>query len=69
MPRLRALALSAVLFAALAACGGASSVGTADTGDSLPATATASVQTVSGGQFDLGDLEGQDTILWFWAPW
>ncbi len=25
--------------------------------------------TVSGSQLDLGSLEGQDTVLWFWAPW
>lgn len=26
-------------------------------------------ETVSGGQFDLGSVEGTDTVLWFWAPW
>lgn len=25
--------------------------------------------TVAGGQLDLGATEGQDTVLWFWAPW
>ena len=25
--------------------------------------------TVGGGQIDLGSLQGQDVILWFWAPW
>jgi hypothetical protein len=25
--------------------------------------------TVSGSQIDFGSLEGQDTVLWFWAPW
>ena len=24
---------------------------------------------VGGGQFDAGDYEGQDLVLWFWAPW
>lgn len=27
------------------------------------------VNTVGGGQLDLGSIDGQDTILWFWAPW
>lgn len=25
--------------------------------------------TVDGGQIDFASLEGQDTVLWFWAPW
>ena len=25
--------------------------------------------TADGGQIDLGDLDGQDIVLWFWAPW
>ncbi len=25
--------------------------------------------TVGGGQIDFGSLAGQDTLLWFWAPW
>lgn len=25
--------------------------------------------TVDGGQINFGSLEGQDTVLWFWAPW
>ncbi len=24
---------------------------------------------VGGGQIDPGSIEGQDTVLWFWAPW
>lgn len=30
---------------------------------------TGSVGTVGGEQFDLGSLDGQDAVLWFWAPW
>ncbi|MGI9611440.1 MAG: hypothetical protein ACR2QO_00915 [Acidimicrobiales bacterium] len=26
-------------------------------------------QTVDGSQLDFSSLEGQDTVLWFWAPW
>lgn len=25
--------------------------------------------TVTGSQIDFGSLEGQDVVLWFWAPW
>ena len=25
--------------------------------------------TVDGSQLEFGSLEGQDTVLWFWAPW
>ena len=25
--------------------------------------------TVSGAAFDLGDLAGNDLVVWFWAPW
>lgn len=25
--------------------------------------------TVDGSEFDAGDYEGQDLVLWFWAPW
>lgn len=70
------------LFAALAliatACGGsgdstdvASTSGdteeTADAGGSAEGSLVAS--TVTGGQIDFASLEGQDVVLWFWAPW
>ncbi|MGI9598172.1 MAG: hypothetical protein ACR2QK_18560 [Acidimicrobiales bacterium] len=25
--------------------------------------------TLGGGSIDLADLQGQDVVLWFWAPW
>jgi hypothetical protein len=25
--------------------------------------------TYGGGTIDAGDYEGQDLVLWFWAPW
>jgi hypothetical protein len=30
---------------------------------------TGSFTTIGGGQIDLGSLQGQDVVLWFWAPW
>ena len=36
----------------------------------VPAESTGLVATTaSGGQLDFGALEGQDFVLWFWAPW
>jgi hypothetical protein len=25
--------------------------------------------TLDGGSIDLAQLQGQDVVLWFWAPW
>ncbi len=25
--------------------------------------------TTGGSSIDLGDLQGKDVVLWFWAPW
>lgn len=27
------------------------------------------LNTSAGGQIDVADLQGQDAMLWFWAPW
>lgn len=60
---------------AVAACGGSATVteqSSAPVESSEPAgnsLLTGSVGTVSGEQFDLGSLDGQDAVLWFWAPW
>jgi hypothetical protein len=27
------------------------------------------VATSDGGQLDWGTLQGQDVVVWFWAPW
>ncbi len=46
----------------------------AETTTEAPTTTTAApagdfVNLVGGGQLDLNSIEGQDTVLWFWAPW
>lgn len=46
------------------ACGG-SGVETTAADTALTGTA----DTLAGGQIELTSLEGQDTVLWFWAPW
>ncbi len=50
------------------ACGdGATTVESADSAAALYGTTE---QLASGdGQFDFGSLEGQEAVLWFWAPW
>lgn len=37
--------------------------------NAVPAYPDVVVSTVAGGQIDFGSLEGQDIVLWFWAPW
>ena len=73
--RNRFLVFTAALFALLlvaAACGSEDSTTAAPTGSQtnpeLPEQFF-SAPTVGGGQIDLGDLDGQDVVLWFWAPW
>lgn len=41
----------------------------APTAEPAPAEASLVATTVNGGQIDFGSLEGQDVVLWFWAPW
>ena len=66
------LALIALVFVA-AACGGSNASDTsagAEAGSGADQGATSVVlPTSDGGQLDFGDLEGQPTLLWFWAPW
>jgi len=56
---------------------------TVDTANTAPSTESASDETpapaasaasliattISGEQINFGSLEGQDVVLWFWAPW
>lgn len=73
----RSAAATAALILMLAACGGDASTieAAAPASDDAAETAPAgpaiegTFPTVAGGQLDLGALAGQDTVLWFWAPW
>ena len=72
--RLRpALAALAVFGLAAAACGGSGSGSGSEaqgaSNETAAATTAAVLPTASGGQLDLGSLEGTDYVLWFWAPW
>lgn len=78
-PRRRLTALVLGIALAASACGGGDAVDetaaldapASDDGANTPASAWPALvaPVAGGGQFDLGDLEGQDVILWFWAPW
>ncbi len=41
----------------------------APTEEAPQAGSTEVLATISGGQIDFGALQGQDALLWFWAPW
>lgn len=68
------LAILGALVLTVAACGSAAVESTTPAGAEDPTTSSgapigSSVALVGGGQFDLGSIEGTDTVLWFWAPW
>lgn len=77
-PRLRiapALVFALALLAAACGAGGAADDQTAS-GDDETGTAETSASglsgefaTIDGGSVNLADFEGQDVVLWFWAPW
>jgi thiol-disulfide isomerase/thioredoxin len=73
--RLRLPALALALSAALAACGSgeaSTSSAAADGGSDAPASGTPaafSAATLDGGELSSSSFEGEDTVLWFWAPW
>lgn len=49
----------------------ASAADSAETADAAGGTGLPALvgNTVSGAQLDTNDLAGQDTVVWFWAPW
>ena len=71
MTRIRTFAAAAAFGLFLTACGGGeTTTESAGAAESESAETFAEViDTLSGSQLDLGSLEGQDTVLWFWAPW
>ena len=77
MPRRFGVAAVVFVFALIAAGCSGESPGQAATAVSEPAqsqdgTATTEslvLPTADGGQIDWNSLQGQDVMLWFWAPW
>jgi len=76
--RLRAAAAGLCLALVASACGG-SGAETTTAADAPAATESATEaqtglpqlvgDTVAGAQLDTNDLQGQDVVVWFWAPW
>jgi len=64
MRQIRTLAVIVVLSLSAVACGGSPAES-----ETVSSMASGENTTISGSQIDLGSLEGQDTVLWFWAPW
>ena len=52
-----------------AACGGNEVATTEVAAGETSAVYDLTATTVDGSQLDFGSLEGQDAVLWFWAPW
>lgn len=75
-PTRRVPAPAAVLFTLLLTACGVSTGEPSANAEQPAATATepssplsGSFTTITGGQIELSSLEGQDVVLWFWAPW
>ena len=64
--RLVAVALVGALTVAACGAGGPDVAAPAPTDGPL---LSGEFATLDGGSIDLAALEGQDVVLWFWAPW
>lgn len=74
--RLGAVAAILVVALTVAGCAGegseeadASASESAQSEGVTEATESLVLPTADGGQIDWNSLEGQDVMLWFWAPW
>ena len=69
--RVLLIAVAAVATIATACGGGGDDAADgADPVDASPAEqATFTAPTIGGDEFDAVSIQGQDTVLWFWAPW
>ena len=64
------LMLAFAIMTLLAACGGSTDSTTAAAVEQQASDFPDFIAvTADGGQIDFGSLQGQDTVLWFWAPW
>ena len=72
----RLMLVSALFGLVAVACGGGTET-TANTSDAIEAQSDAAEVDIFDGDFidlngesiDLAGYEGQDVVLWFWAPW
>lgn len=71
-PRVPLLTLVAALVLLGAACGSSgdtSSSAAGGGGSDVGSAATFTAPTLGGGELASSSFDGQDTVLWFWAPW
>ena len=73
MPRRHRVLLAGLLLAIAVGAGACGSSST-DNEAASPADAASTpladeFATIDGESIDLGSLEGQEVVLWFWAPW
>lgn len=70
----RSVALLVGLALTLAACGSSSTVQesgapVAGASEAEAALLAGEFETLAGTTVDLADFQGEDVVLWFWAPW
>ena len=70
---LRRFLILAVVLGVLASACGSDAVTTGDdlaaSGENAAWPHAFQAPLIGGGMIDTGDYEGQDLVLWFWAPW
>jgi len=64
--RPKALAIVAIALLLLSACGGTPERTVASGAEQLLVD---EFETLDGQTIDLATLQGEDVVLWFWAPW
>ncbi|MGI9610322.1 MAG: hypothetical protein ACR2NL_08495 [Acidimicrobiia bacterium] len=64
-----ALVAAAIGLVAAACSSGSESVSSPSSTEAATEFLDVTVSTSDGGQLEWGSLEGQDVVLWFWAPW
>jgi len=67
--RTRLLALLLLVAIAAAACGSSTTDAASSAGSEGADVFDGEFATLDGGSVNLAEFEGQDVVLWFWAPW
>ncbi len=67
--RSRLAALLVLVAIEAAACGSSTVDTTSSAGSDGGSVFEGEFATLDGGSVNLAEFEGQDVVLWFWAPW
>ncbi len=67
--RTRLLALLLLVAMAAAACGSSATGSSSAAGSETVEVFDGEFATLDGASVNLADFQGQDVVLWFWAPW